>query len=156
QADIAFGILEINGIDLVRHSGRTHLTLLEPLLEVTKGYIAPDISVQVQQNRVRASNRIKKRRHPVVRFNLNGVLVLGQAEPLNDLCTERRPVHLGIGGNVGVVISRGAVHFGEGNDGFYVGNGPLESGRHISELFADGGRTSRLSVWSRKEGLVGV
>jgi glutathione S-transferase len=59
QAQVAFGVLEVDRVDLVRHGARTDLAGLELLLEVTQRDIAPDIARQVDQDvllRAMASN----------------------------------------------------------------------------------------------------
>ena len=50
QAEVAFGILEVDRIDLVRHGRRADFAGLELLLEEAERDVAPDVAVEVDQD----------------------------------------------------------------------------------------------------------
>eukprot|EP00952_Eustigmatos_sp_NYUAD-ZCMA_P003828 16765-Eustigmatos_ZCMA.PRE.1 len=63
QADIAFRIFEVDRVDLVRHGRRADLAGLGLLLEVALRDIAPDVAVQVEDDRVGARHGIEQLGH---------------------------------------------------------------------------------------------
>ena len=106
-------VFEIDRIDLVRHGGRSDFVRDGALLEVAERNIAPEIAAQIDEDRVEAAGDGEVLRHEVVRFDLRGAGIPGQAQALDENTGQPRPVHLGIGGKVGVEIANGAVHLAE-------------------------------------------
>ena len=67
------------------------------LFEVTQRNIAPNIAVEVDQNRVDTADGLEEFRHIVVRLDLNGVGVEGQAEAdFNEVAAMSFPIHIRI------------------------------------------------------------
>ena len=105
---IALGVLEIDGVHLVGHRTRPYLTGLDLLLEILHRDIHPDIAVEVDDNRVDTTHRIKQRTQPVIVGNLGGVLLALQAELLTDETVAKvLPVVLRICHMMGVVVACG-------------------------------------------------
>ena len=97
HAEVAFGVFEVNRVDLMRHCGRTDFAFFELLLEVVQGDVAPDIAVQVDQDRVGTSNGIEEFSHVVMRFDLNRVRIECQVQTVfHDIACESRPVFVRI------------------------------------------------------------
>jgi len=92
DAEVSFGILEIDRVDLVRHGRRADLGIIALLAEVADRNIAPEIPAGVQQNRVDPGQRVAILGNPVMRLDLRCI---------------------GIGRDVGVVVADRTVHFGQ-------------------------------------------
>jgi glutathione S-transferase len=75
EPKIAFGVLEIDRIDLVGHRRRAHLAFDQALLEISERDIAPQIARQIDQNGIGAHQRVAILGDPIVRFDLGGVRV---------------------------------------------------------------------------------
>ena len=89
----------------MRHCGRTDFAFFELLLEVVQGDVAPDIAVQVDQDRVGTSNGIEEFSHVVMRFDLNRVRIECQVQTVfHDIACESRPVFVRISDRVGIVV----------------------------------------------------
>src|SRR5690606_19745228 len=84
QPQVAFGVLEIDRIDLVRHGGGTHFAFNGSLFEVTERDVTPDVAVEVQQDGVEAHQSVEVFGDPVVRFDLCGKGIEGQSQPLDE------------------------------------------------------------------------
>ena len=52
QPKVAFRVFEINRVDFVRHGRRTNFPLDRFLLEVANGNVAPDITAEIDKDRV--------------------------------------------------------------------------------------------------------
>ncbi|KAG1434072.1 hypothetical protein G6F56_014436 [Rhizopus delemar] len=72
QAQVAFGVFEVDRVDLVRHGRRTDLAVLQALLEVAQRDVAPDVAGQVDQDDVGAARGIADLGDVVVRLDLRG------------------------------------------------------------------------------------
>ena len=157
QAQVAFGVLEVDGVDLVRHGGGTHFAGLELLGEVADGDVAPDVAAQVQQHGVEAHQGVEEIGHVVVRLDLGGKRVEGEAQPaFNDLLREGGPVHVGVGGQVGVVVAHGAVHLAQDGHAGDAGACLLHALHDVGDFLAQGGGRCRLAVGARQHGQGGV
>jgi hypothetical protein len=73
QAEVAFGILEVDRIDLVRHGRRADFAGLDLLLEEAERDVAPDVAVEVDQDAVGAGEGVEQFGQRVVRLDLDGV-----------------------------------------------------------------------------------
>jgi hypothetical protein len=62
----------------VRHGGGTHFAFFQPLLEIAQRDIAPDITIEVDQDGIEALYGIEELGDVVVRFDLRGVRVEGR------------------------------------------------------------------------------
>src|SRR5690606_2226116 len=101
DAQVAFGVLEVDRVDLVRHGGGADLAGHGLLLEVAEGDVAPHVAVEVDQDGVEAGDGVEQLGDVVVRLDLGGVGVPGQAQILLDeFAGVGFPVHLRIGGQV--------------------------------------------------------
>ena len=146
EADVPFGVLEVDGVHLVWHRRAAGLAGGEPLLEVADGDVAPGIAVEIQQHLVEAGEGVEQLGDVVVRLDLRGVGVECQPQPFDELPARRWPVHLRVGDGVGVVVADGAVHLAENGHFANLIELPPESHQEVAELLADGGGRGRLAV----------
>ena len=160
QAQIAFGVLEINRVDLVRHGGRTHLAVLELLLEIAQGHIAPDVSRPVDQDGIGAGHSVKQLGHVVMRFDLDAERL--EVEPqaqwfgcLHHAFAESLPVVIGPGREVSVVIAHGAIHLGQNLDAGDAVRRRLQAHHYVGNLFTHGGGAGGLAVRAAEHGHIG-
>ena len=85
---VAFRILEIDRIDLVRHGGGADLAGHGALAQVAEGDVAPDIAAQVDEDDVDGGERIAVFGDPVVRLDLRRPGVVFEAsEPTKPAAT---------------------------------------------------------------------
>ena len=111
DAEVAFGVFEVDRIDLVRHRGGTDFAFLELLLEEVHRDVAPNVAVEVDEDRVGALDFMEEFGHVVVRFDLDRVRVENRAQTFfNDLARMGFPVVVGVGDEVRVVVADGAIH----------------------------------------------
>src|SRR6478735_6375845 len=92
QPQIAFGILEVDGVYLVRHGRRTDLTGDRALAQVSERDITPGIAREIDEDGVDAGERIAVLADPVVRLDLGGELVPRQPLRLDEPAAHRWPV----------------------------------------------------------------
>src|SRR3546814_19458186 len=80
DAEVAFGILEVDRVDLVRHRRAANFAGNGALLEVADRDIAPDIAAEADEDRVEARQRMKIFGDVVVRLDLRGRRALRDAK----------------------------------------------------------------------------
>ena len=98
----------------MRHGGRTNFARFDFLFEVPQRNVAPNVAVKVDQDGVDAAEGLEEFSHVVVRLDLNGVGVEGQAEAdFDEVAAVGFPIDVGIGDHVGVVVADRAVDFAE-------------------------------------------
>ena len=59
QSQIAFGIFKIDRVYFMRHGGRTDFAGFYLLLEISQGNVAPDISIEVDQNGIESREGVE-------------------------------------------------------------------------------------------------
>src|SRR5690606_23911739 len=94
---------------LVRHGRAADLARHHRLLEIPQRDVAPDVAAQVDGDGADAPVRVAQLGDVVVRLDLGGVRIEGQAQRLDETAREGGPVHVRIAGDVGVVVADGAV-----------------------------------------------
>lgn len=147
DSEVAFGVFEVDRIYLVRHRGGTDFSFLELLLEEAHGDVAPDVAVEVEQDRVGAFDFMEEFSHVVVRFDLDRVGVEDGAQAFfNDLAAEGFPVEVRIGDEVGVVVADRAVHLCVDLDRLDCFDDSCKTHGDVGEFLADGRRRSSLAV----------
>ena len=166
QAQVALGVLEVDGIDLVRHGGRADLARLGLLLEVADADVAPHVARQVDQDGVGSGHRVEQLGHVVVRLDLDAVGLEGEAQArlgrvrsglagggrLDHAAAEGFPVEVGPGAQVCVVVAHGAVHLGQQLDlGDAIARG-RQAHHHVGQLLAHRGGAGRLAVGAAQHG----
>src|SRR5207342_1064291 len=109
DAEVAFGVLEVDRVDLVRHGRAADFAGLDGLLEVTLRDVAPDVAAQVDGDGIDALGHVAQLGDAVVRFDLGGVGLPGEIQRFDEATRERGPVDVGIRGDVGVVVAYRAV-----------------------------------------------
>ena len=157
QAQVAFGVLEVDGVDLVRHGAGANLAGLQALLEVAQAHIAPDVAREVYQNGVGARHGIKQLGHVVVRLDLDAVGLEGEAQAhglggFNHVFTESFPVEIGPGRQVGVVIAHRAIHFGHDLHSGNALDHSLQAHHHVGQFLADSGGAGGLAMGAAEHG----
>ena len=80
DAAVGLGVLEVDRVDLVRHGGRADLARDDPLPEVAQRDVGPDVLVEAQRDRVEAHQGVAQLGDVVVRLDLRGQRVPGQAQ----------------------------------------------------------------------------
>ena len=122
KPQVSFGIFEVDRVHLVRHRGGTDFAFLQFLLEEAHGDVAPNVSVEVHEDGVRAFDLVEEFGHVVVRFDLNRVGVEVKTQLVfHHMAAVAFPVVVGVGDEVRVEVADGAVHLGvelHGLDGF--------------------------------------
>ncbi len=99
DAHVAFGVLEIDGVYLVRHSRGANLAGDDALVEVAhRDILPPDITVEVDYDSVYACQCIEHCREVIVVGNLGCRLLASDAESFaQEPVAEINPVDAGIG-----------------------------------------------------------
>ena len=146
QTQIAFGVLEVDGVDLVRHGGGADFAGDGALLEVAQGNVTPHIAVEVDQDGVEAGHGVEQLGDIVVRLDLGGVGVPGQTQGGNELLGELVPVHFRIGADVGVVVADCTVDLAEDLHRHDLLVLALQTVGDVGHLLAHGARGRRLAV----------
>ncbi|CRH64783.1 Uncharacterised protein [Chlamydia trachomatis] len=107
---VRFGIFEANRVHLVRHSRRTGGALrCEVLVEVAHRNVGPAVGCQVVCDTSCARNVGVELCLPVVRFDLRGQRIPGQAQAFDEVASDDRPISVRDGNDVCCPSSRGAV-----------------------------------------------
>jgi len=123
---------------------------------VADGDISPDVAVEVDEDGVEPGDGVEELCDVVVRLNLGGVRVPGEAEALYELLAELLPVNVGVGDHVGVEAAGRAVDLGEDRGLLYFLKLPFHAVADVGHLLADGGRGGRLPVGPRKHRNMGI
>mmetsp|Transcript_134345 Transcript_134345/g.299523 ORF Transcript_134345/g.299523 Transcript_134345/m.299523 type:complete len:221 (-) Transcript_134345:843-1505(-) len=76
---VALGVLKVDGIHLVRHSARPHLSGDDLLLEVLIRHIHPHVLAHVEEDSIDPLHSVEDGTHVVVVLDLRGVLLPLQA-----------------------------------------------------------------------------
>src|SRR5205809_7898500 len=92
DSEIALGILEVDGIDLVRHGRGADLAGPGLLPEITQRDVAPQIAVEIEEHGIGARDRVELLGEAVVRLDLDGVRIEFEAERLDERTREALPI----------------------------------------------------------------
>ena len=152
DAEIALGVLEIDGVDLVRHGGRARLPGDGALAEIIDGDVSPCITIEIEQHLVEAHERVEQFGDVVVRLDLRGQRVGIEAQPADKGAAHRRPVDLWIGRNMGIEIAHGAVDLAAQDN---LRDRTARPGQPLgvhAQFLGQGGRRGRLPVGSCQHG----
>ena len=150
EPEIALGILEVDRVDLVRHRRRADLALLRLLPEVAERDVAPEVAVEVEQDRVGARDRVEQLGDAVVRLDLRRVRIELEAEPVDDLRRQALPVDVRVRDDVGVVVADRAVHLALDRHVADRRDLPREAREDVRHLLAERRRRRRLAVRARE------
>ena len=149
QAEIAFRIFKINRIDFVRHRRGTDLAGFQLLPEQTQRDIAPDVAVKVDQNRIDTDKGVEQLGQSIVRFDLDGVRIKFQAQPLDETARKAFPVKIRIRRQMRVVIADRAVDFAQQADARDAAARAIEPGDDVGDFLAERRRRGRLPMGTR-------
>ncbi len=151
HAEIALGILEIDGVHLVRHGARSDLARLHLLAEILHRYIRPHVARQIDQHRIDTLQGVERGGQIVVMLDLRGILRARKSERVvHERISESHPIDLGIGHVVSVESARGASELGGGGYGVQLGDLFLQTLDEYAELLAQTRRRGGLSVRMRQ------
>ena len=154
-AEIALGIFEIDGVDLVGHSAGAYLARLDPLFEILHRNIGPHVPAEVDQNGVDPLQGIEYGRQIVVVLDLGRVLRTVQSErTVDETVGEGHPVDTGIGRAVGVEVARSTAELGRHGQRVQLGDLLLQPLHVDHQLLAQPGRRGGLSVGAGQHGHV--
>ena len=156
DAQIAFRVFKVDRVDLVRHGRAAHFAFLDLLLEVTQRDIAPHVAVQVDQDGVHPAHRLEQLGHVIVRLDLDGVRVPGQAQAFNKAGGQAFPAHVRVGAQVGVEVAHCAVDLAQQRLCGDLLALALQAVHHIGHFLAQRGRRGRLAVGAAHHRQVGV
>src|SRR5690606_24271835 len=156
DTQVAFGVFEVDRVDLVRHGRGANLASDGLLLEVAQGDITPDVPVEIDQDGIEPGHSVIQLGDIIVRLDLRSVGVEGQAEGLFDeLPGVGLPIQLRVGRQVGIVIAYRAVDLAQQGNILHLADLPLEAVNHVGQFLAQGSRRGRLTVGARQHGHVG-
>ena len=139
----------------MRHGRGADLPCFELLPEVAKRDVAPDVAVKVGQNQVGSRKRVEQLRHRVMRLNLCRVRIELKTQRLDKASSEFLPVVAGVGGQMGVVVAHGTVHFSKQS---HTGDGRAGAAKAIGDIghfLAERRRRCWLAVRARHHGELG-
>ena len=157
HSQIAFGVLEVDGVDLVRHGRGTDFAGHGSLTEIADGDVAPKIAAEIQQHGVGPHHRVEKFRHVVVRLDLNGIGVPVQPQILgHEAAGKLLPIQFRVCRQMGVVVADRAVDLAQQRHRRQLRPLTFETIGDIGHLLAERGRRGRLAMSPRQHGLVGV
>ena len=156
QAEVAFGVFEVNRVHLVRHGGGADFPGDGLLFEVVERDVAPHIAIEVDQNGVEARDAVKQLSDVVMRLDLGGVRVPLNAQRGDELFAELMPVDFRVGRDVGVVVTHRAVDFTEDFHLVQLTILPLHTVGDVRHLFTHGGRRCRLTVGTGEQRHIAV
>jgi hypothetical protein len=110
ETEVAFGVFEIDRVDLVRHGRGADFAGLERLLEIAERDVAPDVAADRSGSCWRgARHRSTRRHHRAVRSAWCRVVV--QTQGLTKRCENAAPVDFRIRDRMRVVVADRAVDF---------------------------------------------
>lgn len=93
DAEVAFGVLVVNGVDLVGHGAGADLADLNLLLEVLHHDIHPEVAAEVEHDDIDAADIVEDGGEIVIVGNLGGVWLTAETEFLGDeLIAELDPI----------------------------------------------------------------
>src|SRR5262245_25381677 len=118
DSEIAFGVLEVDRVHLVRHRRGAYLAGDRALAQVAEGDVTPRVAREGDENRVDAGERVAVFAYPVVRLDLRGIFVPGDALRLDECRADLPPVERRQRGDVRVEIADRAVPLAEDLDAF--------------------------------------
>ena len=116
ESGVALGILEGDGVHLVRHGRRSDLAGDRLLREVAERDVTPGIAAEVDEDRVRPRERVAVGRDPVVRLDLRRVLIHREPEPLDEPARLAAPVVRRVRGDMRVEAADRAIELPEDLD----------------------------------------
>ena len=149
QPEIAFGVLEVDRIDLVRHRRGADFAGEHALPEVAERDVAPHVAAQIDQHRVDARERIEVLGHPVVRLDLRGVWIPGETQRFDEALAEAQPVDLRIGDQVRIEVADRAVDLAGDRDGGEARALLVQSIGEVRDFLAERRRRRRLTMRAR-------
>ncbi len=113
DAEIALGVFEVDGIDLVRHGRTADFAIDRALLEIAQRDIAPEVAAEADEDGVEPGHVVEELGDEIMRLDLGGGRARLQAEIADQLAGELRPVDVRIGGVVRALVADRAIDLAE-------------------------------------------
>src|SRR5690606_36928600 len=113
EAQIALGVLEVDRIDLVRHGRGSHFAGDCSLFEITERNIAPNVSIEIDQDGVETSEGVKQLGDIIMWFDLRGIGVPTEPETGNKALSVALPVNIWVRAEMRVVVAHRTIDFAE-------------------------------------------
>lgn len=148
HSQVSFSILEVNGIDLVRHRGGANLTSDIFLGEIAQRNVHPHVSSEVNQDGIGMGKCETLLSDRIVRFNLGGVWVPFKPKTANKSLGNVNPVLVWEGDKVCIEVASGAIELATGSYLLEVLDLVLKSVGKVCNLFAHCRRCGTLSMGS--------
>src|SRR5688572_9590923 len=94
EAEIPFGIVKINRVDLLRHRRRTHFAFDDRLFQISITDVAPDVLRKVNEDGIGQAHRIKITNPIIVGKDLSREQIRLKTKTRDKALAEGQPVHL--------------------------------------------------------------
>ena len=146
QHEVALAVLELDGVDLVGHRGRTHLVVLLPLHEVAAGNVLPGVHVEIEQDHVDPPHDGKPFAPGVVVFDLRRGWIEFQAKRFDEPPRKRDPVEIRIHRGERGPVAGCAVQLAAEAEGLQLPELPREARGKDRQFLAGRRRRCRLAV----------
>ena len=144
--EVGLGVLEADRVDLVRHRRRAGRAGDGDLREVAERDVRPHVGGEIVQDAAGVPHAVVELDLPVVRLDLGRQRVEADAQPLDERARERRPVDVGVGGEVRRPGAGRARELGQVLGCRHLRRDALEAPDEHGELLAHGRRRGRLAV----------
>ena len=95
----------------MRHGRGANFAGNRLLLKVTQRNVTPDVTVEIEQDSVETCNGIKQLGNVIMRLDLRGKCIPGNAQAGNKIFRDGVPVQLWVSRQVGVVVTYCTVNF---------------------------------------------
>jgi len=145
---VAFRVLELDRVDLVRHGRGADFPRHHPLHEEAIADVAPHVLAEIEQDAVAAGQGVQDGDQMIARLDLGRDQIRAQAQAGHELPAEGDPVHVRAGGDVGVEVARRPVELtrqGGDQPGQRLPLPPQPEGED-ADFLAQRGRAGRLAV----------
>ena len=146
ELQVSLRILKANRVHLVRHSRRTGRTSHRNLTEETNRNVAPHIGAEVVQHTVEVRDIRVQLGLPVVRLNLGGQRVPGQAQVLHKTTRNSLPISVRNRRIVSSVSAGRTINLAEELGSSSVLHLTLQTVGENTQLLTQGGGSCRLTV----------
>jgi hypothetical protein len=135
---------------------RADLAFAHPLPEIAERHVAPDVAIEIDQDRIGARERVAIFGDAVVRLDLRRIRTEFEAKARNGFRRKPFPLDVGIRDHMRVVVADRAVQLALDRDFRKRGDLPAEPRIGVRELLAERGRRRGLAVRARQHRRSGV
>ena len=132
----------------MRHRRTADFAAGDPLLEITDRDIAPDVSCEIEQNRIQSNHGMKEFSDPIVGFDLGGERVDLEPQSLDETACQFGPIDIWVRHVVCVVVAYGTVALAQ-QFGLSLGSGSSERTPEFYEALVTSSEILRQTVVRR-------